>query len=50
MMRLSTYLEEMTTEIGTNSFQAVKQNAHVVPKSNDLGDLRVEDRMQTEIC
>lgn len=37
--------------MGTNSFQAVKQNAHLVPKSNKLGGLRVEDRMQiTEVC
>lgn len=36
--------------MGTNSFQAVKQNAHLVPKSNKLGGLRVEDRMQIEVC
>lgn len=35
--------------MGTDNFQAVKQNAHVVPKSNNPGGLRV-DRMQVEFC
>lgn len=45
MMSLLTYLEKMTTGMGTNTFQAVKQNTYLVPKSNNLGGLRVEDRM-----
>lgn len=45
MMSLLTYLEKMTTGMGTNTFQAVKQNTYLVPKNNNLGGLRVEDRM-----
>lgn len=49
---LPTYLkEEMNTGKGTDTFPGCEtQTPHLVPKNNNLGGFKAEDRMQTDVC